>query len=78
MSDIFPSLSTCELDVYALIIIQGRIQLHKQGYILPSQMPIHLNGAGRLETKLMEDLPPSGDQQLESGRDALSVLCFGT
>lgn len=37
-------------------------------------MPIHLNGAGRLETKLMKDLQPFGDQQLEFGRDALSVL----
>lgn len=46
--------------------------------MLPPQMPIHLNGAGRLETKLMKDLQPSGDQQLEFGHDALSVLRFGT
>lgn len=41
-------------------------------------MPIHLNGVGRFETELMEDMQPFGDQLLESGHDAFSILHFGT
>lgn len=41
-------------------------------------MPIHLNGVGRLETELMEDMQPFGDQLLEFGHDALSVLRSAT
>lgn len=41
-------------------------------------MPIHLNRVGRLETELMEDMQPFGDQPLEFGHDALSVLRSGT
>lgn len=36
-------------------------------------MPIHLNGVGRLETELMEDMQLFGDQPLEFGHDALSL-----